>query len=93
MATFTGSTTTAHACEWVFLVEALIGADATLEAIADGFESMRGEPRDVFALRFKSGVTIRGRLSALAREAREEARAKARGVSQDADLEEGRIGA
>ena len=56
VATFTGGTTSDHARDYVFLVEALVGADATLEAIADGFESMRGEPRDVFQLAFKTGV-------------------------------------
>jgi hypothetical protein len=56
VAGFTGGTTVDHARDYVFLVEAFIGADATLDAIAAGFESMRGEPRDVFALAFKTGV-------------------------------------
>lgn len=56
VATFTGGTTSEHGRDWVFLVEALIGADATLDAIAEGFESMRGEPRDVFQFAFKTGV-------------------------------------
>ena len=53
---FSGDTTSDHAREWVFLVESLAGTEATLDAIADGFESMRGEPRDVFALHFQTGV-------------------------------------
>jgi hypothetical protein len=51
-----GSSTYEHAREWVFLVEAHVGADATLTAIADGFESMRGEPRDHFGLHFAVGA-------------------------------------
>src|SRR5262249_8512631 len=56
LAVFSGDGTSGHAREWVFLVEALIGADATLEAIAEGFESIRREPRDVFALAVQTGA-------------------------------------
>jgi hypothetical protein len=57
LAVFSGHSTSGHAREWVFLIEALIGADATLDAIASGFESICKNPRDVFQLAVQTGVT------------------------------------
>jgi hypothetical protein len=56
VAKFTGATSHQRATDDVYLAETILGADETLVAIAEGFESMKLARADVFTLRYKEAV-------------------------------------